>query len=131
MSRNITHDGQTLTIAEWADKTGQSPQLLHYRLNSGWPIADALTKPTGKRGRAPYSDGALAEREKAQKAARIKDSQIRREFSKLINELDRSLNAFHFRLADILDAQPDDRGAIKSSGSDRPDQLIRTVQERL
>ena len=42
---NITHGGQTLSFAEWAEKTGLSGRLICQRVRSGWPVALALTTP--------------------------------------------------------------------------------------
>jgi hypothetical protein len=42
----VTHDGQTLTIKEWAAKTDIGYTTLRQRIiKSGWPIAVALTTP--------------------------------------------------------------------------------------
>lgn len=46
-SSKITHDGQTLTFAGWADETGFSPRLIRQRIRTGWPVALALTAPLG------------------------------------------------------------------------------------
>jgi hypothetical protein len=42
--KTITFDGQTKTIAEWADHLGITYPALFYRLKH-WPLPDALTKP--------------------------------------------------------------------------------------
>lgn len=49
-SRNrwITHDGQTRTLAEWARVVGINYQTLFHRVNVGWPIDKALTRPVGR-----------------------------------------------------------------------------------
>jgi hypothetical protein len=43
-SRELTHNGVTLTLPEWAHRLGIRPQLLHSRLEC-MSIEDALTKP--------------------------------------------------------------------------------------
>jgi hypothetical protein len=40
--REITHDGKTHSVAEWAEITGVKVATIHYRLRSGFTIADAL-----------------------------------------------------------------------------------------
>jgi hypothetical protein len=41
-SRFITFDGQTLCIADWADKLGLNRKSIMSRLNMGWPIEEVL-----------------------------------------------------------------------------------------
>lgn len=48
-NRRITHDGQTRTIGEWARLVGINYQTLFHRINIGWPIERALTRPVGSR----------------------------------------------------------------------------------
>jgi len=49
-SRLVTFNGQTKTVAQWAQDTGISKGTISNRLDWGWPVADALTWPS-KRGR--------------------------------------------------------------------------------
>jgi len=49
-SRLVSHDGRTLTIAEWSERTGVSYNAIKNRLERGWQVAAALTTPTGRRG---------------------------------------------------------------------------------
>lgn len=43
---HVTHDGQTLTVADAARHYGLTPNTLRYRLNvSGWNVERALTQP--------------------------------------------------------------------------------------
>lgn len=68
---SYTLDGLTLTVAEWAAHTGISPQTIYGRLQKGWPIRDALTKPKnegkgdafrqGKRKAPSNSQGSMPE----------------------------------------------------------------------
>jgi integrase len=45
--RSITHDGLTLTLAEWAKRTGIPAETIRSRLDKqGWPTRKALTTPT-------------------------------------------------------------------------------------
>jgi len=51
-NRMLTVDGQTMTIAEWARKTGIHFCTITNRLNSGWSDVDCVrVKPHGKRVR--------------------------------------------------------------------------------
>ena len=44
-NRLVTHDGETHCINEWARRTGIKSATIIGRLNDGWPIKKALTKP--------------------------------------------------------------------------------------
>lgn len=44
----LTYAGETLTIAEWAERTGISYRTLHGRVADGWSVQDALTIPVGR-----------------------------------------------------------------------------------
>lgn len=46
--RLITHNGETMTIAQWADRTGLKVSTIKNRLRKGWTIAQALD-PTDHR----------------------------------------------------------------------------------
>ncbi len=41
----LTHDNVTLSIREWADRTGITIAAIHRRLERKWPIAKILTTP--------------------------------------------------------------------------------------
>ena len=43
--RLLTHQGETLTQAEWAQRLGFSQQVICRRLKVGWSIADTLSTP--------------------------------------------------------------------------------------
>lgn len=51
VDRLITFDGETLTMKQWADRTGISVANIASRLNQDWTIERALTQPIGKRNR--------------------------------------------------------------------------------
>lgn len=40
--------GETLTITEWALRTGISKALIRHRVAAGWPVEEALTSPPSK-----------------------------------------------------------------------------------
>lgn len=44
-SRLVTYDGLTLTATEWSRRLGGHLQIVHSRLDAGWSIADAVTRP--------------------------------------------------------------------------------------
>lgn len=46
-SRFLTHDGLTMTLADWGAKTGLGVPTIHARLKSGWAVERALTTPKG------------------------------------------------------------------------------------
>lgn len=41
----ITHDGETLTIKQWSQRTGIPAFKIYSRLALGWSVADALSGP--------------------------------------------------------------------------------------
>jgi hypothetical protein len=50
-SRNITFEGETLSVAQWSRRIGSSRQALRHRLERGWSIQDAITVPFTKANR--------------------------------------------------------------------------------
>ncbi|MCK8648854.1 hypothetical protein M1M06_07325 [Ralstonia insidiosa] len=44
----ITHAGETLCIAEWAEKSGITSSTLRKRLRDGWAFTDAISLPIEK-----------------------------------------------------------------------------------
>jgi hypothetical protein len=48
-NRHLTHDGKTMTIAEWAREIGINVDTLWNRVHAGWTIERALTEPTRQR----------------------------------------------------------------------------------
>lgn len=53
-NRLLTHDGQTLTVSQWAEMTGIGVYALHSRLWKGWPVERALTAPVRARRKRPF-----------------------------------------------------------------------------
>lgn len=45
-NRQITFQGRTQNLTQWAEELGISFPVLHYRLKHGWSIEDSLTTPT-------------------------------------------------------------------------------------
>lgn len=48
-TRMLTYAGKTQTVTAWSRERGMSLAVLRHRLNSGWSIEDALTKPVEPR----------------------------------------------------------------------------------
>lgn len=48
-NHNITWDGQTLCLVDWAKKLGIKRETLARRFDNGWSVARAMTTPTRKR----------------------------------------------------------------------------------
>jgi hypothetical protein len=44
-SRRIAHNGETKTLAEWAEVSGLNPLTLRIRIHAGWSMEDALSRP--------------------------------------------------------------------------------------
>lgn len=44
-NRNLTHQGQTHCIAEWARRTSLDAETIAQRLDRGWSVEDSLTTP--------------------------------------------------------------------------------------
>jgi hypothetical protein len=44
-NHRLTHHGETLTIAQWARRTGINHRALRARIRKGWPTDKALTTP--------------------------------------------------------------------------------------
>lgn len=49
----ISHNGETATLTEWAERLGVKVGTLWVRLKRGWPIEKALTGYSEKRRQAP------------------------------------------------------------------------------
>ncbi|WP_460273911.1 hypothetical protein [Celeribacter sp. ULVN23_4] len=46
-----THNGETLTLTEWSERTGIKAMTIYSRFNSGWPLAEALSVSVGAANR--------------------------------------------------------------------------------
>lgn len=42
-NRWLTHGGETLCVAEWAERLGCSAPCIFWRIANGWTVADAVT----------------------------------------------------------------------------------------
>lgn len=45
-NRKLTYNGETLCVAEWAERIGLNRNALYTRLSLGWDVARALTTPS-------------------------------------------------------------------------------------
>ena len=43
----VTHNGETLCVSSWGEKTGICRKTIAYRLRVGWSVEKTLTTPTG------------------------------------------------------------------------------------
>ena len=43
-NRPLTMKGRTMLLIEWSEELNISPSTIHYRLNKGWPIEEALSQ---------------------------------------------------------------------------------------
>lgn len=57
VSRYIEHNGERLTVSEWAKRIGCSQQVINQRLKNGWSVRDAIERPVVKRTRAALPSG--------------------------------------------------------------------------
>lgn len=48
-NRTVTHNGETLCLAEWSERLGGNATLVQTRLSRGWSESDAVTIPPGGR----------------------------------------------------------------------------------
>lgn len=51
-ARRYEHDGVSLTLSEWSERTGIKRETIDARLKKGWSLADALSQPTSWMPRA-------------------------------------------------------------------------------
>ncbi|CAO4185272.1 hypothetical protein AFFFEF_04597 [Methylorubrum extorquens] len=45
----LTHDGRTMTAADWSRETGITSRTIRHRITMGWPVEKALTAPAKPR----------------------------------------------------------------------------------
>lgn len=80
----ISHDGKSLTIAEWASQRKLTPEAILARIKIGWSIPDAIDTPKGKRrkrkvprqrdaSKLSYNGESLSIKEWSEKAGFSKD----------------------------------------------------------
>lgn len=44
-NKSLKHNGETLTVSQWARRTGISPDTLFKRVESGWATSDVICRP--------------------------------------------------------------------------------------
>lgn len=57
-NHRVSWNGNTFTLAEWADISGLNPTTIKERLKAGWSVEDALSKPVRKRTKGYRSSSA-------------------------------------------------------------------------
>jgi len=50
-SQVLTHEGLSLPLPDWSRKTGLPTRVIRKRLDTGWSVSDALTKPLDSKKR--------------------------------------------------------------------------------
>lgn len=54
-----THNGETLSVAEWAERIGCAYRTLRRRVDElGWPVSEALTRPIRPKSDSRWNHGA-------------------------------------------------------------------------
>jgi uncharacterized protein (DUF433 family) len=56
----VTHQGETLTVSEWARRSGIEVDTLLVRLNAGWSVEDALTRPPWNQKKITFAEKTLS-----------------------------------------------------------------------
>ena len=56
-NRLLTHSGETLALAEWAERGGINPSTFRSRINAGWSVEQALTTGARKKGEPGAATG--------------------------------------------------------------------------
>lgn len=51
-TKMLSYNGESLPISEWARRLGVDGRVIHLRLNDGWSIEDAVTKPVRRSKRS-------------------------------------------------------------------------------
>jgi hypothetical protein len=114
--RTLTFNGETLTIRQWAARIGLSAQVVRYRLDAGWPMAEVLSpmkQSPGSKSHVTFED----------KAARVQ-----RDFNELVHEMNCALRTFQRRIQWLTEASitPGVGGNFAENANDR---LIPTAQD--
>jgi hypothetical protein len=52
----LTHNGKTQALSAWAEETGLPYTTIYARLQHGWSVDEALTKPIGSRKSKPEEE---------------------------------------------------------------------------
>jgi hypothetical protein len=60
-NRRLTVNGETLTLAEWSERTGLPRNTIAWRLRDGWSEEDAITKPATPQRGAQHASAKLSE----------------------------------------------------------------------
>jgi hypothetical protein len=63
VNRMVTHDGETLCIADWAERYGLRPSMLSGRLNAGWDFERAVTTPSRRGDDAAFLQTPISDRD--------------------------------------------------------------------
>jgi hypothetical protein len=145
----IEFKGETLTVADWARRTGMGADTLAKRLYSGWSVEDALTTPVGKQGRkpkpkckpvpAPSLVHALPALRDWQRDMHAAHRQMTRSVRAFVRQMEEQMAELRHGLDQHLAAQRDEahrnvvasqtRGEASTNEKSRPDRSIPSTQE--
>lgn len=95
-ARAITIGDETLTIAQWAARNGLSRQAVHQRLQRGWIVEDALTKP-----RLAKNESHLKKRPRAYKP-RARDGSLPHRVGAFVTQLRTKHDLTQKEMAELL-----------------------------
>mgnify|MGYP000084715374 CR=1 FL=1 len=121
MARNeilITHAGETMNVSQWAKRIGISAPALGYRLNTGWPLEQALSPSCRGRDRSTGDHGAMIQRKR-----------VLREFNVLVRSVDQALTTFRAKLDQLFPIDDDTPGAVAQPAESAKDRLPRVAEK--
>ena len=142
--RQIKFNGVSRPVADWARLTGISSDTLTKRLNAGWSVEDAMTKPVGNQGRksravhsTPLTKAlpALVDWQRDMHAAH---RQMTRSVRAFVRQMEEQMAQLRHGLDQTLAAQRDEahhnaahntRGMAQNISNDRRDRCPRVAQE--
>lgn len=114
--RTLTFNGQTLTISQWAARIGLSAQVIRYRLNASWPLADVLNPAKQSPGCKPHI------------GFEAKAARVQRDFNELVHEMNRALSTFQHRIRWLTEVN-DTPGVVGKFAEGSPDRLSPIAQD--
>ncbi|MEA2897359.1 MAG: hypothetical protein QOJ84_2974 [Bradyrhizobium sp.] len=103
--RYLTHEGQTASLQEWADKIGITREALIQRLLHGWTVAEAVTTPRHNRAtktKRRLLARVISDSPSQSQANPVKQQHlaIQRQFNSMLRQFNRDLHAIMSRSLD-------------------------------
>lgn len=143
--RLIEFNGEARPLFDWAQRTGISSDTLTKRLNMGWSVEQALTRPVGKQGRkpkptlAPSMTHALPALRDWQRDMHAAHRQMTRSVRAFVRQMEEQMAELRHGLDQHLAAQRDEanrnavsshtRGVGESTAKIANDRCSRVTQE--